>query len=211
MKNCNIAILGATGAVGREMLNVLEEYDIPVSRLKLLSSARSAGSKIPFRGEDLTVEEATDASFEGMDFVLGAVKSGMSRAFAPAIVKSGAVYIDNSSAFRMDAGHPARRAGDQRRGREEQFRHHCQSQLLHDHHRDRPSARSTASRRSRAWSRARIRPYPAPDRADLRNSSARWTRYARGEKLRGKGIPLRRSRSTSSRSSAACSTIVYTD
>ena len=106
MKNCNIAILGATGAVGREMLNVLEEYDIPVSRLKLLSSARSAGSKIPFRGEDLTVEEATDASFEGMDFVLGAVKSGMSRAFAPAIVKSGAVYIDNSSAFRMDPAIP---------------------------------------------------------------------------------------------------------
>ena len=97
MKNCNIAILGATGAVGREMLNVLEEYDIPVSRLKLLSSARSAGSKIPFRGEDLTVEEATDASFEGMDFVLGAVKSGMSRAFAPAIVKSGAVYVHNKS------------------------------------------------------------------------------------------------------------------
>ena len=88
------------------MLNVLEEYDIPVSRLKLLSSARSAGSKIPFRGEDLTVEEATDASFEGMDFVLGAVKSGMSRAFAPAIVKSGAVYIDNSSAFRMDPAIP---------------------------------------------------------------------------------------------------------
>ena len=106
MKNCNIAILGATGAVGREMLNVLEEYDIPVSRLKLLSSARSAGSKIPFRGEALTVEEATDASFEGMDFVLGAVKSGMSRAFAPAIVKSGAVYIDNSSAFRMDPAIP---------------------------------------------------------------------------------------------------------
>lgn len=106
MKNCNIAILGATGAVGREMLNVLEEYDIPVSRLKLLSSARSAGSKIPFRGEDLTVEEAADASFEGMDFVLGAVKSGMSRAFAPAIVKSGAVYIDNSSAFRMDPAIP---------------------------------------------------------------------------------------------------------
>ena len=106
MKNCNIAILGATGAVGREMLNVLEEYDIPVSRLKLLSSARSAGSKILFRGEEIIVEEATDASFEGMDFVLGAVKSGMSRAFAPAIVKSGAVYIDNSSAFRMDPAIP---------------------------------------------------------------------------------------------------------
>ena len=106
MKNCNIAILGATGAVGREMLNVLEEYDIPVSRLRLLSSARSAGSIIPFRGQELAVEEATDASFEGMDFVLGAVKSGMSRAFAPAIVKSGAVYIDNSSAFRMDPAIP---------------------------------------------------------------------------------------------------------
>ena len=93
MKNCNIAILGATGAVGREMLNVLEEYGIPVSRLKLLSSARSAGSKISFRGQELTVEEATDASFDGMDFVLGAVKSG-------------AVYIDNSSAFRMDPAIP---------------------------------------------------------------------------------------------------------
>ena len=77
MKNCNIAILGATGAVGREMLNVLEEYGIPVSRLRLLSSARSAGSKISFRGQELAVEEATDDSFDGMDFVLGAVKSGM--------------------------------------------------------------------------------------------------------------------------------------
>ena len=106
MKSCNIAVLGATGAVGREMLKVLEEYDIPVSRLRALSSARSAGSTVPFRGGEIVVEEATDASFEGMDFVLGAVKSTMSRAFAPAIVKSGAVFIDNSSAFRMDAGVP---------------------------------------------------------------------------------------------------------
>lgn len=106
MKSSSIAVLGATGAVGREMLNVLEEYNIPVSRLRLLSSARSAGSKIVFRGEEFTVEEAVETSFEGMDFVLGAVKSGMSRAFAPAIVKSGAVYIDNSSAFRMDPAIP---------------------------------------------------------------------------------------------------------
>ena len=68
MKNCNIAILGATGAVGREMLNVLEEYGIPVSRLRLLSSARSAGSKISFRGQELTVEEATDASLGSKAF-----------------------------------------------------------------------------------------------------------------------------------------------
>ena len=106
MKSCNIAVLGTTGAVGREMLKVLEEYNIPVSSLKALSSARSAGSTVSFRGEEIVVEEATDASFEGMDFVLGAVKSQMSRAFAPAIVKSGAVFIDNSSAFRMDADVP---------------------------------------------------------------------------------------------------------
>ncbi len=106
MKSCKIAVLGATGAVGREMIHVLEEYNIPVTELRLLASARSAGSKVLFRGEEITVQEATDASFEGMDFVLGAVKSGMSRAFAPAIVKSGAVYIDNSSAFRMDPSIP---------------------------------------------------------------------------------------------------------
>ena len=97
-----IAILGATGAVGREMLKIIEEYDLPVDELRLLASARSAGEKLPFRGQELTVQEATDASFAGMDYVLGAVKGSMSKAFAPAIVKSGAVFIDNSSAFRMD-------------------------------------------------------------------------------------------------------------
>ena len=106
MKNYRIAVLGATGAVGREMLKVLEEYNIPVSELRPLASARSAGSTVTFRGEEIRVEEATEASFEGMDFVLGAVKNKMSRAFAPAIVKSGAVYIDNSSAFRMDHAVP---------------------------------------------------------------------------------------------------------
>lgn len=102
MKECRIALLGATGAVGREMLKVLEEYDIPVSELRPLASARSAGSTVVFRGQEYAVQEATDESFEGMDFVLGAVKGGMSKRFAPAIVKSGAVFIDNSSAFRMD-------------------------------------------------------------------------------------------------------------
>ncbi|MGI5976189.1 MAG: aspartate-semialdehyde dehydrogenase [Candidatus Limivicinus sp.] len=106
MKKYNIAVLGATGAVGREMLKVLEEYDIPVDRLRLLASARSAGSCMKFRGEDVLVEEAAEDSFRGMDFVLGAVKNGMSRKFAPAVVKSGAVYIDNSSAFRLDEDVP---------------------------------------------------------------------------------------------------------
>ena len=102
MKKYNVAILGATGAVGQEMLKVLEEYDIPVGKLLPLASARSAGSFVKFKGEDVRIEEACESSFEGMDFVLGAVKNPMSRRFAPAIVKSGAVYIDNSSAFRMD-------------------------------------------------------------------------------------------------------------
>ncbi len=102
MKKYNVAILGATGAVGQEMLKVLEEYDIPVEKLLPLASARSAGGTVKFRGHDVVIEEATEQSFTGMDFVLGAVKNGMSKKFAPAIVKSGAVYIDNSSAFRLD-------------------------------------------------------------------------------------------------------------
>lgn len=106
MKKYNVAILGATGAVGQEMLKVLEEYDIPVGKLLPLASARSTGSFVKFKGEDVRIEEACESSFEGMDFVLGAVKNPMSRRFAPAIVKSGAVYIDNSSAFRMDPDVP---------------------------------------------------------------------------------------------------------
>ncbi len=106
MKEYNIAVLGATGAVGREMLKVLEEYNIPVKTLLPLASARSAGGTVPFKGQDVVIQEATEESFQGMDFVLGAVKNGMSKKFAPAIVKSGAVYIDNSSAFRLQSNVP---------------------------------------------------------------------------------------------------------
>ena len=102
MKEYNVAVLGATGAVGQEMLKVLEEYDVPVKKLLPLASAKSAGGYIKFKGKDVLIEEATEDSFEGMDFVLGAVKNAMSKKFAPAIVKSGAVYIDNFSAFRLD-------------------------------------------------------------------------------------------------------------
>lgn len=102
MKKYNVAILGATGAVGREMIKVLKEYEIPVGELKLLASKRSAGQKISFDGREITVEEAAEDSFKGMDFVLGAVKNPMSKKFAPFIKAARAVYIDNSSAFRMD-------------------------------------------------------------------------------------------------------------
>ena len=102
MKKYNVAILGATGAVGQEMLKVLEEYEIPVNELRPLASARSAGGTVKFQGKDVVIQEATDDSFAGLDFVLGAVEGDMSQRFAPAIKKSGAVYIDNSSAFRLD-------------------------------------------------------------------------------------------------------------
>ena len=106
MKEYRIAVLGATGAVGREMLRVLEEYQIPVSRLLPLASARSAGSTVLFRGQEIPVEEAAEERFRDLDFVLGAVGSGLSRQLRPAIERSGAIYIDNSSAFRLEEGVP---------------------------------------------------------------------------------------------------------
>ena len=102
MKRYNITVLGATGAVGREMLKVLEERQFPVGELRCLASARSVGKKLPFAGREITVEEATDAAFAGADIVLGAAENEIARRFAPAIRAAGAVFIDNSSAFRME-------------------------------------------------------------------------------------------------------------
>ena len=102
MKKFNIAILGATGAVGREMLKVLYERKFPVGTIKALASANSAGKTVPFGDSEIVIEEATENSFEGMDYVLGAVSNAMSKKFAPYVVKAGAVYIDNSSAFRLE-------------------------------------------------------------------------------------------------------------
>ena len=106
MKQFNVAILGATGAVGREMLKILEEYNFPVGELRPLASARSAGTTVPFKGQEILVQEAREDSFEGMDFVLGAVGGGMAKQFAPHIVKAGAVFVDNSSSFRLDPDVP---------------------------------------------------------------------------------------------------------
>ncbi len=106
MKKVNVAILGATGAVGREMLKVLWERKFPVNTLKALASVRSAGKKLPFGDGEVVVEEATDQSFEGMDIVLGAAQNPLAKQFAPAIVRAGAVFVDNSSAFRMDDSVP---------------------------------------------------------------------------------------------------------
>ena len=106
MKKVNVAILGATGAVGREMLKVLWERKFPINTLKALASARSAGKKLPFGDGEVVVEEASEQAFEGMDIVLGAAQNPLAKQFAPAIVKAGAVFVDNSSAFRMDDSVP---------------------------------------------------------------------------------------------------------
>ena len=106
MKKYKVAILGATGAVGREMMKILDERDFPLEELHVLASERSVGKKLPFRGEELTVELACDEAFEGMDIVLGAAGNPIAKRFAPAIVAAGAVFVDNSSAFRMDPNVP---------------------------------------------------------------------------------------------------------
>lgn len=106
MKKINVAILGATGVVGREMLKVLDERNFPIGILKPLASARSAGKKLPFRGDEVVVDEASEQCFEGIDIVLGAAEADLAKKLAPAIVKSGAIFIDNSSAFRLTDGVP---------------------------------------------------------------------------------------------------------
>ena len=106
MKTYTVAILGATGAVGQEMIKVLQERNFPVKKLIPLASARSAGKTLKFNGEDVTIQEACDQAFEGVDIVLGAAENDIAKKFAPAIVKAGAVFVDNSSAFRMDPNVP---------------------------------------------------------------------------------------------------------
>ncbi len=101
-----VAILGATGVVGRQMMDVLEERDFPVERLVPLASARSAGKKLPFRGGEVEVVEATPEAFEGVDIVLGAAGDAQARELMPEAVARGAVCVDNSHAFRLDADVP---------------------------------------------------------------------------------------------------------
>ncbi|MDC3416348.1 aspartate-semialdehyde dehydrogenase [Aquibacillus salsiterrae] len=102
----HIAVVGATGAVGQKMLETLEKKNFPIKSLKLLSSSRSAGIKINFKGEEFTVEEATPASFEGVQIALFSAGGSVSKALAHEAVARGAVVVDNTSAFRMDENVP---------------------------------------------------------------------------------------------------------
>lgn len=99
----NIAIVGAGGAVGREILKVLEGGALPVDNLRLFGSARSAGSSMPFKGQDIVIEELThDSDFSGVDYALVSAGASVSREYAGVITAHGTIMIDNSSAFRMD-------------------------------------------------------------------------------------------------------------
>jgi aspartate-semialdehyde dehydrogenase len=102
----HVAIVGATGAVGIEMMKTLEKRAFPVGKLTLLASARSAGKTLPFRGEGLPVQELTASSFAGVDIALFSAGGSISKEFAAAAVNAGAVVVDNSSAFRMDDSVP---------------------------------------------------------------------------------------------------------
>lgn len=107
----NLAVLGATGVVGRHILEILKELEVSYNTIKFLSSKKSAGSKIMFDGKEYIVEEATPDSFEGVNVVLASAGGSTSKMFAPEIVKRGGVIIDNSSAFRMDKDVPLVIAG----------------------------------------------------------------------------------------------------
>jgi len=98
----NVAVVGSTGAVGKQMLRLLEERDFPINEIKLLSSSRSKGTVVSFKGQDLIVEEATPESFQDVDFAFFSAGGKVSKMLASHAVKSGAVVIDNTNAFRMD-------------------------------------------------------------------------------------------------------------
>ena len=106
MKNVNVAILGATGAVGLEFLQILEQRSFPLGELRLLASPRSAGKSMPFRGRDLPVHAVSADSFRDIHIALFSAGASISREWAPIAVKAGARVVDNSSAFRMDANVP---------------------------------------------------------------------------------------------------------
>ncbi len=105
-KNLHVAIVGATGAVGIEMIKTLEKRNFPVGELTLLASARSVGKKLPFRGTDIAIKELRADSFAGVDVALFSAGGSISKEFAPHAVKAGAVVVDNSSFYRMDPDVP---------------------------------------------------------------------------------------------------------
>ncbi|MBR6826510.1 MAG: aspartate-semialdehyde dehydrogenase [Oscillospiraceae bacterium] len=106
MKACKLGILGATGAVGREMMKILEERNFPIAELRLFASSRSAGKVIEWQGRPIMIEEPCKEAFRGLDIVLGAAESDVALEFGRDIAAAGAIFVDNSSAFRLDPSIP---------------------------------------------------------------------------------------------------------
>jgi len=106
LKGYNVAVVGATGAVGQQMIKTLENRDFPISTLTLLSSKRSAGTKVLYKEKEIVVQEATPDSFKGIDIALFSAGGGVSKDLAPHAVRHGAIVVDNTSAFRMDKDVP---------------------------------------------------------------------------------------------------------
>lgn len=105
-RELHVAVVGATGAVGQQMIKTLQERNLPIGKLTLLSSARSAGKKVTYNGEEIIIQEAKPESFEGVDIALFSAGGSISKALAPEAVKRGAIVVDNTSAFRMDENVP---------------------------------------------------------------------------------------------------------
>ena len=105
-QNPHVAIVGASGAVGVEMIKTLERRSFPIGKLTLLASKRSAGKKLKYRGSEIAIQELTESAFENVDIALFSAGGGISKQFAPFAVKAGAVVVDNSSAFRIDPNVP---------------------------------------------------------------------------------------------------------
>ena len=101
-----VAVVGATGAVGSQMIKMLEESSLPINKIRYLASARSAGKVLQFKGQDITIEETTDTAFEGVDIALFSAGGSTSAKFAPYAVKAGAVVVDNTSYFRQNPDVP---------------------------------------------------------------------------------------------------------
>src|SRR3954468_9486808 len=101
-RNPHVAVVGATGAVGVEMVATLEKRRFPVGKLTLLASARSVGKKLTYRGQEIAIQELTKDSFKGIDIALFSAGGSISKEFAPIAARAGCVVVDNSSAFRLD-------------------------------------------------------------------------------------------------------------
>jgi aspartate-semialdehyde dehydrogenase len=145
-----VAIAGATGAVGVELMACLEQRKFPLAELRLLASARSAGKTMKFRGADVAVQELTDDSLKGVDIALFSAGGAQSKRFAPAAVRAGAVVVDNSSAFRMDPNTPLVVPEINAGAIGEAQRHHRESELRGHRGRRRHFGRFTRSAASSA-------------------------------------------------------------